>query len=122
MSPIATSVNREFRSPGDLYEFAPDAGIVRLLYLPRSRWAVNLERTPDARVDVAAEGVSRKLDRAAAAWTTHDKVGAAEARAEMAAIEHGPGLTFRAMALRLACRRNQPCWPPRSSVPGAPCF
>lgn len=35
---------QEFRSPKSMFEFAPMAGLVRLFYLPRSRWAVNLER------------------------------------------------------------------------------
>lgn len=56
--------NREFRSAQDIYEFAPMAGVVRLFYLPRSRWAVNLERLPE--VDgrpVRAEGaVGRPME------------------------------------------------------------
>lgn len=36
--------SREFRSAKNIFEFAPAAGVVRLFYLPRSRWAVNLER------------------------------------------------------------------------------
>ena len=41
--------NQEFRSAKNMFEFAPVAGLVRLFYLPRSRWAVNLERVAATR-------------------------------------------------------------------------
>ena len=81
--------NLEFRTDQDLYEFAPDAGMVRLFYLPRSRWAVNIELLPDVPADLSPEAAEAMLRRAGAAWRGHDKVGAAEARAEAAALEHG---------------------------------
>lgn len=39
--------NQEFRTSQDVYEAVPESGIVRLFYLPRSRWAVNVERVTD---------------------------------------------------------------------------
>lgn len=41
--------NQEFRCSREFYEFAPDAGMVRLFYLPRSPWVVNLEFLPALR-------------------------------------------------------------------------
>ncbi len=81
--------NQEFRASRELYESVPEAGIVRLFYLPRSRWAVNVESLPDLPVDISQEGIGRVLSDTKAARDTHDKVAAAEARAEWAALEHG---------------------------------
>jgi hypothetical protein len=81
--------NQEFRTSQDIYESAPEAGIVRLFYLPRSRWVVNLERLPDLPVDVSQEGIAQALSDTRAARDARDKVGAAEARAEWAALERG---------------------------------
>lgn len=81
--------NQEFRTSQDVYDAVPEAGMVRLFYLPRSRWAVNVEPLPDLPVDVSQEAVAQVLDHTKAARDARDKVGVAEARAEMAAIEHG---------------------------------
>jgi hypothetical protein len=81
--------NQEFRPPTDIFESAPDAGMVRLYYLPRSRHVVNLELLPDPPVeDPSFDGVKRVLATGFKAWRAHDQVGGAEARAEMAAMEH----------------------------------
>jgi hypothetical protein len=81
--------NQEFHPPYDIYNSAPDAGMVRLFYLPRSRRVVNLELLPDPPVeDLSFDGVKRVLATGFKAWRAHDKVGGAEARAEMAAMEH----------------------------------
>ena len=77
---------QEFRSDQDVYEFAPDAGMVRLFYLPHSRWVVNLEWLPDLPVDASPDGVERAVEDFAAA-AARDKVAAAEARARLAAID-----------------------------------
>jgi hypothetical protein len=81
--------NQEFRPPIDIFDSAPDAGMVRLFYLPRSRHVVNLELLPDPPVeDPSFDGVKRVLTARFKAWRAHDQVGGAEARAEMAAMEH----------------------------------
>jgi hypothetical protein len=81
--------NQEFRTSQHVYESAPEAGIVRLFYLPRSRWAINVEPLPDLPVDVSQEGIAQVLSDTKAARDAHDKIAAAEARAEWAALEHG---------------------------------
>ena len=80
--------NQEFHSASDLYDAAPDAGTVRLFYLPQSKWAVNFEVLP---VVVAAELASgsdgtQLLLEWNAARRAHDKVGEAMALAKMQAI------------------------------------
>jgi len=78
---------QEFHSPADIYESAPDAGMVQLFYLPRSRWVVNLECLPDAPVEsLSLDAVKRTLLGELTAWAGRDKVGTAEARAELAAM------------------------------------
>jgi hypothetical protein len=69
---------QEFRSPVDIYEFAPRMGMVRLFYLPYSRFIVNLELLPDAPTDEDPGGWM-------AAHKAHDKVGEAMAFAQVAA-------------------------------------
>lgn len=76
-----------FSTTRELYESAPYGGHVRLYYLPRSRFAVNLELLPDAPVgDISLNSVKRVLADQFRARKAHDKVGSAEARAEMEAI------------------------------------
>ncbi len=72
------------------FDRAPDAGLVRLYYLPRSRWAVNYELLADA-PRPAGEPLEHRvrqslLDRAAARRST-DPVSKAQVRAEVAAIQ-----------------------------------
>jgi hypothetical protein len=74
------------------YEAAPDAGWVRLYYMPRSHDVVNLELLPDRPL---AEGAATTPFAAAqtiggltAAFRSHDKVQVNEARAESTAVMH----------------------------------
>jgi hypothetical protein len=79
--------NREFRCSKEFYEFAPDAGMVRLFYLPRSPWAVNLEFLPDAPAGALGEqGPAQAAASWAAARKAHDEVATAEAAARIAAL------------------------------------
>ncbi len=91
--------NQQFKSAKDFYDAAPSDGMVRLFYLPQSRWAVNFELLPDAppnrRLD---EWAKQNLLDQRAARKARDTVGEAEARAESAAIRRyaagyppGPG-------------------------------
>ena len=74
------------------YGAAPDAGWVRLYYLPRSHKVVNLERLPDRAVpmgDWTAPGAATQVvGQLAAAFQSHDTEARNEARAEASAMEH----------------------------------
>jgi hypothetical protein len=64
------------------YEAAPDAGIVRLFYLPRSKRVVNLERLPDRPVDPAVlTSPMAAVQALAGAFRSHDRGRLAEAAA-----------------------------------------
>jgi hypothetical protein len=82
--------NQQFTSDKALFDAAPHIGMLRLFYLPQSRWAVNFELLPDA--PPAADG--RFGERAGqtlldwrAARQAHDAVGEAQARAGFAAVK-----------------------------------
>ncbi len=85
--------NQQFKSGNDFYDAAPGDGMVRLFYLPQSRWAVNFELLPDAPPDRDLhERVRQNLLDQRAARNDRDAVGEAEARAESAAIRrHAAG-------------------------------
>ena len=82
---------QELRSPKDIYDVAPDAGMVRLCYLPRSRWVVNLERLPGPPVHsiTGEEGARQALPGWAAARQAHDKAFAAPAADHGVMVECG---------------------------------
>lgn len=69
------------------YQVAPDAGIVRVYYLPKSRWVVNLELLPDRPIPAGQTPIDTVKDLGSA-WLRRDEVGRADARAEMAAFGH----------------------------------
>ncbi len=70
------------------YNAAPEAGIVRVYYLPRSRKVVNLERLPDGPLPAGALDDPSVLAREAAhALGSHDRTQRAEAMATFAALE-----------------------------------
>ncbi len=70
------------------YEAAPDAGIVRLFYLPRSKQVVNLERLPDRPVDPAVLASPMAAVQAlAGTFRSHDRGRLAEAAATAVGIE-----------------------------------
>ena len=67
------------------YDAAPDAGYVRLYFLPTSRIVVNLERLPDPPVEIGA--AARDIVQAlGAAARFHDRRMLNEARASMAGL------------------------------------
>ena len=69
------------------YNAAPDAGIVSLYVLPRSRAIVNLERMPDRPLPAGVTtSPAAVMGVAMAALNPFDSVKSAEARAEIAAI------------------------------------
>lgn len=71
------------------YEWAPDAGYVRLYYLPRSHRVVNMERLPDPPVpQQLLSSPTAAIGAMATALKSHDSTQIAEMRAEFAAVEH----------------------------------
>ena len=71
----------------DQYDAAPDAGYVRVYYVPHSMRVVNLERLADKPVPAEAMKSPQDLLKLAASGIVgFDEVKKAEARAEMAAI------------------------------------
>ncbi|MGH9411447.1 MAG: hypothetical protein ACRD1V_18590 [Vicinamibacterales bacterium] len=75
------------------YDAAPDAGIVRVYFLPRSRRVVNLERLPDPPLPAGPDAARQIVASLIGALHSHDPVALAEARARGAALAdavHGP--------------------------------
>ncbi len=69
------------------YDAAPEAGYVRVYYLPKAHRVVNLERLPDPPVGEITPATAQTMEKGvAAAFHKHDEVAAAEARAQMAAM------------------------------------
>ena len=85
------------------YDAAPDAGWVRLYYLPRSHKVVNLERLPDHAVpNVLADppaAAAQMIGSLAAAFHSHDREAMNEARAEAAAMTHSVDAQLTAAAV-----------------------
>ncbi len=78
-----------FEVPGGLYRAAPDAGIVRLYFLPRSRTVVNLERLPDNPLSPDILGSPAEAIKVlATALLSRDRTQVADARAAFAAMRH----------------------------------
>ena len=95
---------RSFRVGQTGYEAAPDAGFVKLYYLPRSHHVVNLERLPDR--PLPAGTTPRDVIReVGTALRSHDQVARAEAFADMAAL----GNAFKAQT-------TQPAAPPPANL------
>jgi hypothetical protein len=81
------------------YEVAPDAGYVRLFYLPKSRRVINFERLPDPPApELTSTNVQEVVRSVAAGVHSHDENAAAEARAQMAAM----GAQFRSQLQQAA--------------------
>lgn len=69
------------------YDAAPDAGFVRVYYLPRRKLLVNMERLPDQPLPAGATGSPQAIVQGlAAAIHSHNETATAEARARMAAM------------------------------------
>jgi hypothetical protein len=81
--------HKQMRAFRDQYDAAPDAGYVRVYYVPNSMRVVNLEQLPDR--EGAADAVKSPKDvarLAASSIFTFDEVKGAEARAQLAAAGH----------------------------------
>ncbi len=78
------------------FHAAPDAGYVRVFYLPRSKRVVNLQRLPGPVIpELDAASVRSMMQTMAAGAHHHDEVSMAETRAQMQAI----GDQFKAQVL-----------------------
>jgi len=69
------------------YDWAPDAAIVRVFFLPHSHRAVNFERLADRPLPAEAMDSPREaIKQALGAFGAHDETSRAEARARLAAM------------------------------------
>jgi hypothetical protein len=68
------------------YQAAPDAGIVKVYYLPHSHQLVNMERLPDRPLPPDAFKSPQVAQDIVQAMKSHDTTQVAEARAEAAAL------------------------------------
>lgn len=68
------------------YLAAPEAGYVRLYYLPKSRRVVNLERLPDPVMPALTPASAQSMVQDLLAHRGHDETSRAETRANMAAM------------------------------------
>jgi hypothetical protein len=80
------------------YEAAPDAGYVRLFFLPRSHKLVNLERLADAPLPPGEVTPQEMIQTMAAAYRTRDHVQKAETMARLGAMEDAVKSEFTAPA------------------------
>ncbi len=71
------------------YDAAPEAGIVRVYYLPASRHVVNLEQLPDRPVPrELLDSPAEIMKKVSTAIGLHGMSAAADARADLAALAH----------------------------------
>jgi hypothetical protein len=89
--------DRSFRVMSGTYEAAPDAGMVRLYFLPGSRKVVNLERlaNPPAPTDLSPKGIASLLGTA---FGPHSRREQNEARAGIASFGEAVQAAFSASA------------------------
>jgi hypothetical protein len=86
---------RPLRVGRTAYDAAPEAGIVRAYYFPRSHLVVNLERLADRPIPTGPGATAQILDSFRDALTSHDRAAMAEARALGAAVTNairGPAI------------------------------
>jgi hypothetical protein len=68
------------------YQAAPDAGYVRVYYLPKSRHVINLERLPDPVLPALTPATAQSVVQDLLTHRGHDENSLAETRANMAAM------------------------------------
>lgn len=79
-----------FRVGPRFYQAAPEAGYVKVYYLPRSKTLVNLEQLPDRPLPAGVmDGAGTSARAALTGLMSHDENAQAEARAEMAVLRKG---------------------------------
>jgi hypothetical protein len=78
---------KRFQTGSSSFHAAPDAGYVRIFYLPRSKRVVNLLRLPDPVIpELNAASARSMMQNLAAGTHKHDEVSVAESRAQMQAM------------------------------------
>ena len=103
--------HKQMRAFKDQYDAAPDAGYVRVYYVPHSMRVVNLERLADKPVPAdAMKSPQDLLKLAASGIVGFDEVKKAEALAQMAAIGHqlGPNIEHNVAPPPAAARDPRP--------------
>lgn len=70
------------------YDAAPDAGYVRVYFLPRSRRVVNLEQLPDQPIPTGSGAAQEIFQKYGQALMSGDRAARAEANASVAALKH----------------------------------
>jgi len=70
------------------YDAAPDAGYVRVYFLPRSRRVVNLEQLPDHAIPTGSGAAQEIFQNYTQALLSRDRATIAEASASVAALKH----------------------------------
>ncbi len=79
---------QRFEVSGSVYRAAPEAGYVRVYYLPRSRTVVNLERLPDPPLPAGVASSPAEVAKTALAGVlSHDVNQRAEAMAQLAEVK-----------------------------------
>jgi hypothetical protein len=73
---------------GAEYKAAPDAGYVRVYFLPRSRRVVNLEQLADPPIPTGSGAAQEILQNYVHALRSRDRTTIAEANASLAALKH----------------------------------
>jgi hypothetical protein len=112
LSSYYVEVERErFHVSWHEYEAIPQAGIVRVYYLPQSRMVVNLEQLPDRPLAPGAlESPIETVKDAFAGMRSHDRVRSAEAMATLQALGNAEKAVFEGAT-------NAPPSGPRDSRP-----
>ena len=72
----------------EAFDAAPDAGYVRVYFLPRSRRVVNLEQLADPPIPTGSGAAQEILQDFAGAVLSRDRTAIAEASAHVAALKH----------------------------------
>ena len=79
--------NRRFSIGRTTYDALPEAGVVRVFYLPQSKHVINMERLPDRQLPAGAiESPMATIAQSFIAMRSHDHVQAAEAAATLEAL------------------------------------
>jgi hypothetical protein len=79
---------KNFDVPHSVYQAAPEAGIVRVYFLPRSKTMVNLEQLPDRPLPAGvASSPTEVVQALATGLRSHDLTQEAEAMAQMATLK-----------------------------------
>jgi hypothetical protein len=99
---------RRFEVSGAIYEAAPEAGVIRLYFLPRSHKVVNMERLADRPLPPGVITPQAMIGTMAAAFRTHDHVQKAEQMAQLEAMEDAVKADFTAPATPPAPEQQDP--------------